>query len=219
MNRIARSSFEYMDRVQKEIGEKYPEMRTFFSSGSMVDAILNMGMPAPIDVQVSGRHLHQSYGIAQDLASRVRQLSGVGEVYIPQDLNYPGLRLDVDRVHAGELGLTQKEIVDNVITALNSNTMIAPNYWVDYKTGNDYFLTVQYCEKGRAAIHDFDGPDQHSDSRAQSETADDTRLRRQAGECPDSHRSGSLPDSARDRCLRHAGRRRPGKGCRRSRKA
>ena len=121
----------------------------------MVDAILNMGMPAPIDVQVSGPKLNQIYGVAQDLAGRIRQLPGVGEVYIPQDLNYPALRLDVDRVHAGELGLTQKEVVDNVITALNSNYMIAPNYWVDYKTGNDYYLTVQYYEKGRAAIHNF----------------------------------------------------------------
>ncbi|HVW87667.1 MAG TPA: efflux RND transporter permease subunit, partial [Bryobacteraceae bacterium] len=80
---------------------------------------------------------------------------GIGEVYIPQDMNYPAVRLDVDRVHAAELGLTQKEIVDNVITALNSNTMIAPNYWVDHNTGNDYFLTVQYYENGPAAIHDF----------------------------------------------------------------
>jgi len=149
------SSFEYMDRVQRELGHRYPDIRTFFSSGSMVDAILNTGMPAPIDVQVSGRNLKQIYGVTQDLASRIRQLPGVGEVYIPQDLNYPGLRLDIDRVHASELGLTQKEVVDNVITALNSNTMIAPNYWVDRKTGNDYFLTVQYFENGRAAIHNF----------------------------------------------------------------
>jgi multidrug efflux pump subunit AcrB len=148
-------SFEYMDRVQKAIATRFPDVRTFFSSGSMVDAILNMGMPAPIDVQVSGPKLHQIYGVAQDLAGRIRQLPGVGQVYIPQDLNYPALRLDVDRVHAGELGLTQKEVVDNVITALNSNYMIAPNYWVDYKTGNDYYLTVQYYEKGRAAIHNF----------------------------------------------------------------
>jgi len=68
-------------------------------------------------------------------------------------MNYPALRLDVDRVHAGELGLSQKDVVDNVITALNSNLMIAPNYWVDRKTGNDYFLTVQYFENGDAAIH------------------------------------------------------------------
>ncbi|MGA8867356.1 MAG: efflux RND transporter permease subunit, partial [Candidatus Sulfotelmatobacter sp.] len=75
--------------------------------------------------------------------------------YIPQDLNYPALRLNVDRVHAAELGLTQKDVVDNVITALNSDAMIAPNYWVDRKSGNDYFLTVQYFEQGRPAIHDF----------------------------------------------------------------
>jgi len=150
-----RSSFEYMDRVQTEMAHQFPDIRTFFSSGSMVDAVLNMGMPAPIDVQVSSPDLHQIYGVAQDLASQIRSLPGVGEVYIPQDLNYPALRLDVDRVHAGELGLTQKDVVDNVITALNSNYMIAPNYWVDRKSGNDYYLTVQYFEKGRAAIHDF----------------------------------------------------------------
>jgi multidrug efflux pump subunit AcrB len=150
-----RTSFDYMDRVQKAMAAQFPEIRTFLSSGSMVDAILNSGMQAPIDIQVSGRNMHQIYSVAQDLASRIRSLPGVGEVYIPQDLNYPGLRLNVDRVHAGELGLTQKEVVDNVITALNSNTMIAPNYWVDHKTGNDYFLTVQYPERGQAAIHDF----------------------------------------------------------------
>jgi len=150
-----RSSFEYMDRVQTEMAHQFPDIRTFFSSGSMVDAVLNMGMPAPIDVQVSSPDLHQIYGVAQDLASQIRSLPGVGEVYIPQDLNYPALRLDVDRVHAGELGLTQKDVVDNVITALNSNYMIAPNYWVDRKSGNDYYLTVQYFEKGRAAIHNM----------------------------------------------------------------
>jgi multidrug efflux pump subunit AcrB len=149
------SSFEYMDRVQKELTNQLPEVRAFFSSGSMVDAILNMGMPAPIDVQVSSPDLPRINNIAQDLASRIRQLPGVGEVYIPQDMNYPALRMDVDRVHAAELGLTQKDVVDNVITALNSNYMIAPNYWVDYKTGNDYYLTVQYYENGRAAIHNF----------------------------------------------------------------
>jgi multidrug efflux pump subunit AcrB len=148
-----RSSFDYMQQVQEGISKQYPEIRTFFSSGSMVDAILNMGMPAPIDVQVSSSDLKQSYGIAQDLARRIRGLGGVGEVYIPQDMNYPALRLDVDRVHAGELGLSQQDVVNNVITALNSNLMIAPNYWVDRKTGNDYFLTVQYFENGSPAIH------------------------------------------------------------------
>jgi HAE1 family hydrophobic/amphiphilic exporter-1 len=148
-------SFEYMSRVRRAIAAKYPDVRTFFSSGSMVDAILNMGAPAPIDVQVSSRDLDRAYSAAEDLAAAIRKFPGVGEVYVPQDMNYPAVRLKINRVHAAELGLSQKEIVNNVITALNSNTMIAPNYWVDHQTGNDYFLTVQYYEQGKASIRDF----------------------------------------------------------------
>ena len=146
------SSFAYMDRVRDAIARQFPDVRTFFSSGSLVDSTLNQGMPAPIDVAVTGANLQQDYDLAQTFATKIRRLPGVGEVYIPQDVNYPALRMDVDRVHAGELGLTQEDIVHNVITALNSNIMIAPNYWVDYKTGNDYFLTVQYFEHGNPAI-------------------------------------------------------------------
>ncbi len=149
------SSLIYMDRVKNELTTKFPDVRAFFQSGSMVDAILNSGMPAPIDIQVNTRDLPTAYNVAQDLARDIRKLPGVGEIYIPQDMNYPAIRLNVDRVHAGELGLSQKDVVDNVITALNSNTMIAPNYWVDYKTGNDYFLSVQYAEHGQSAIHNL----------------------------------------------------------------
>jgi multidrug efflux pump subunit AcrB len=145
----------YMDRIRDDIAARFPNVRAFFQSGSMVNAILNSGMPAPIDVQVSSRDLRRSYRIAQELASRIRSVEGVGNVYIPQDMNYPALRMNVDRVHAGELGLSQKDVVDNVITALDSNIMIAPNYWVDYKSGNDYFLTVQYYEHGQPAVHNL----------------------------------------------------------------
>ncbi len=149
------SSFDYMDRVKGRMAAEFPEVRTFFQSGSMQDAILNQGQPAPIDVQVNTRDLNLTYATAQDLAERIRELPGVGQIYIPQDMNYPSIRMDIDRVHAGELGLSQKDVVDNVITALNSNIMIAPNYWVDYETGNDYFLSVQYADHGKAAIHNL----------------------------------------------------------------
>jgi multidrug efflux pump subunit AcrB len=153
LNEDHASSFDYMDRIQEKIAANFPDVRTFFQTGSMQDAILNQGQPAPIDVQVNTRDLNLTYSTAQDLARRIRQLPGVGEIYIPQDMNYPSIRLDIDRVHAGELGLSQKDVVNNVITALNSNIMIAPNYWVDYETGNDYFLSVQYAEHGKPAIH------------------------------------------------------------------
>ncbi len=149
------SSLVYMDRVRDKLAADFPDVRAFFQSGSLQDAVLNQGMAAPIDVQVNTRDLDLTYKTAQDLAARIRRLPGVGQIYIPQDMNYPTVRMDIDRVHAGELGLSQKDVVDNVITALNSNIMIAPNYWVDRKTGNDYFLSVQYAEHGKGTIHNL----------------------------------------------------------------
>lgn len=122
-----------------------------------MDAVLNQGLPAPIDVQVSGSNLETAYRTATQLAAQIRKTPGVSEVYIPQDVDYPSLHLDVDRLRAGELGLNQREVVDNVITALTSNGMIAPSYWIDPKTGNDYMLTVQYPEQNIQSLSDLKG--------------------------------------------------------------
>jgi multidrug efflux pump subunit AcrB len=139
-------SYEYMEKVKQKLDSEMPELTTYFQSGGLVDAVLNMGLPAPIDVQVAGTNLKKSYGLAADLAAKIRQLPGVSDAFIPQDIDYPALQLDIDRMRASELGLSQKEVVDNVITALTSNAMIAPSFWIDPKTGNDYMLTVQYPE-------------------------------------------------------------------------
>ncbi|MBJ6725792.1 efflux RND transporter permease subunit [Geomesophilobacter sediminis] len=149
------SSFEYMDRIKKKIGTELPELTSYFQSGSLTDAVLNMGMPAPIDVQVAGSNQADAFKTAQQLAAKIRQLPNVADVYVPQDLDYPALRMDVDRTRASQLGLNQREVVDNVITALTSNSMISPSFWMDPKTGNDYMLTVQYPENEIKSIADL----------------------------------------------------------------
>jgi multidrug efflux pump subunit AcrB len=204
------SSLTYMNRVRDELAAKFPDVRAFFQSGSMVDAILNSGMPAPIDVQVNTRDLDVTYNTAQELARRIRKLPGVGQIYIPQDMNYPALKLNVDRVHAAELGLSQKDIVDNVITALNSNTMIAPNYWVDYKTGNDYFSDSAILRARQTGHPQSGGLERDPTARAQSETADHTGFGGEAGKRRLADRGGPLPDPTHRGHLRHAVRRRPG---------
>ncbi len=149
------SSFEYMSRVRRQIAAQVPQVRTYFQSGGLVDAVLNQGAPAPIDVQVSGMDLNQADSIAEDLALKFRGIPGVADVFIPQDMDYPALQLNVNRERASELGLTPKEIVDNVITALTSDAMIAPSYWVNPRTGNNYFVSVQYPENQIKSIEDL----------------------------------------------------------------
>ena len=144
-----------MNRVRLRLESELPYLRTFFQSGGLVDAVLNLGLPAPIDVQVGGSDLQKNYDTAAKLAAKIRAIPNVGDIFIPQDLDEPALQLDIDRVQAGELGLSQKEVVSNLITALNSNAMIAPSYWVDPKSGNDYLLTVQYFERQIRSLLDL----------------------------------------------------------------
>lgn len=138
------SSYAYMDRVRSKLAREMPQLTTYFQGGGLVDAVINQGLPAPIDIQVSSNNLDGAYAIAQQVAAKVRQMKNVSDVYIPQDLHYPGLALNIDRERASQLGLTTKEVVDNVITALTSDGMVAPSYWIDPKSGNNYMVTVQY---------------------------------------------------------------------------
>jgi multidrug efflux pump subunit AcrB len=91
---------------------------------------------------------------------------------MPQDLDYPSLRVDVDRLHAAKLGLTEREVLTNVITSLTSNQMIAPNLWIDPRNGNNYFLTVQYPEAQIRSVQDLRAIPLHADGVAQATRLD-----------------------------------------------
>ena len=166
------SSFAYIDEVKQALANEMPELQTFFSSGSLVDGVLNMGAPAPIDVRVAGNDITDDYNTAQSLATRIRKIQGVADVYVPQDIDYPSLRISVDRTRADELGLTEKEVVSNIITALTSNQMIAPSIWIDPKSGNNYFLTVMYKDGQIKSIDDLKAIPLHGTSVGQTTRLD-----------------------------------------------
>jgi len=149
------SSFAYMERVRAKLANDLPSVQTYFQSGGLVDSIVNQGLPAPFDVQVSSNDMDGGYAVAEQLAQRFRALHGVSDVLIPQDIDYPGLALNINREQASLEGLTPKTIVDSVITAMTSNGMVAPSYWIDPKTGNNYMLTVQYPESQVQTLNDF----------------------------------------------------------------
>ncbi len=146
------STFAYMRRVQHKLSSDLPELSTYFQTGGLVDSVVNQGMPAPIDIQVSGNDQHEAYAVASELAQKLKRMPNVSDVLIPQDLDYPGLQLNVKREMSARLGLSASDVVNNVVTALTSNGMIAPSYWVDPHNGNNYFLTVQYTNKQIASM-------------------------------------------------------------------
>jgi len=144
-----------MDRVREALHRETPELRVYLQSGGLVDAVLNQGIPAPIDVQVSSNDLGEANAVAEDIRTKAAQIPGVSDAFIPQDVHAPSLQLNIDRYHAMEMGLSEHEVVNNVITALTSDGMIAPSYWVDPKSGNLYMLTVQYPDNTVKSIADL----------------------------------------------------------------
>jgi multidrug efflux pump subunit AcrB len=140
-------SYEYMSRVRQRLSREMPELTTYFQAGGLVDAVIDQGLPAPIDIQVSSNDMQKAFDLSQKLAGKIKTMPNVSDVYIPQDLNYPGLALNIDRERASLIGLSAQDVVDNVITALTSDGQIAPTYWIDPNTGNNYMVTVQYSNQ------------------------------------------------------------------------
>ncbi len=141
------SSYEYMRRVQAEVSRQMPELSTYFQAGGLIAGVINQGLPAPIDIQIKSNDMDSAYDLASQLAAKVRSVPNVSSVYIPQSVDYPGLALNIDRERASLIGLSTRDVVDNVITALTSDGMIAPSYWIDPRTGNNYMVTVQYADQ------------------------------------------------------------------------
>ncbi len=144
-----RSSFYYERKLREVMERELPEVSTFFSSGSIIDAVLNFGASAPIDVQISAPMTEpypKIFDIANAIKDRVQKLPLVRQTAIKQIANYPTLVVHVDRVRAARLGFTERDVVTNMITALDNNEMIKPSIWIDPVSGDDYYLTAQYFE-------------------------------------------------------------------------
>ncbi len=140
-------SYEYMDQVQKALSREMPEVTAFYSVGGLIDSVINEGLIAPIDVQVTSMNMRGAFNLARQLSSEIKKMPNVSDAFVPQDLDYPGIALDVDRERASLIGLSAQDVVDDVVTALTSDGMIAPSYWIDPTNGNNYMVTVQYANR------------------------------------------------------------------------
>jgi hydrophobic/amphiphilic exporter-1 (mainly G- bacteria), HAE1 family len=164
----------YEQKLMKELPLRLPEVRTLFSSGSIIDAVLNFGMMAPIDVQFAGPAFGELYRMAKESKELISGLPQVAQTFILQEPDYPTFDVEVDRVKAARLGLSQKDVISDVITALNSNLYIAPSIWIDRQNSDDYFLTVQYKQSSSGfasmetlrdiPVHNFAGETGHAQS-------------------------------------------------------
>ena len=133
---------EYIRRLRAELPKRFPTVDFFFQPADIVNQILNFGLPAPIDVQIIGGS-PQTAKIAKEIKEKVQAIPGAVDVHVHQITNGPALQITVDRQRSAELGMTQREVANNVLTTLSSSAVVNFNLWPDPKSGLQYPVAVQ----------------------------------------------------------------------------
>ncbi len=136
-------SANYTRQILDRVRRKFPDVVIYPQAADIVGQVLSFGLSAPIDVQITGRDLNQSFAIAQKLKSEIETIPGAADTRIAQVLDYPTLHVQVDRDKALELGLTQRDVTTSVLTSLSSSSVISPNQWLDLRSGVNYSVSVQ----------------------------------------------------------------------------
>jgi multidrug efflux pump subunit AcrB len=137
------SVFAYEKEIRKYLRSHYPAISFLFQPADITSQILNAGLPAPIDIQVSGRDTAKVYEIALALQKKVELVPGAVDVTLLQVPDEAQLTVDVNRTKALELGLTQRDVANSVLVSLSSSFQTVPNYWVNPKNGVNYSVAVQ----------------------------------------------------------------------------
>ena len=148
-------SDDYIEALRQRLRRDLPGIDIAFQTGGIVSDVLNFGLRAPVDIQVRGPRIDVIRPVAETIRDRVAHIPNTTDVRIKQGKNYPELHLNVDRTKAAYYGITQDRVIVDVITGLSSNIALSPNYWLDPKTANGYFLLAQYPEQSLTKMEDL----------------------------------------------------------------
>jgi len=142
-----RSALDYAATLRRKLSAAFPSIEFAIDTGGMLTAALNRGLPSPIDIQIQGSKIEALEKIARQVADACRNIPGAVDVRVAQRSDFPSIKVDVDRTKAAYLGITQRDVVENVVTATNSSISFAKSFWIDPHNGNHYFIGAQYPER------------------------------------------------------------------------
>src|SRR5262249_4401828 len=138
-----RPTADYIATLRKELPRRFPDCTIYFEPADITSQILNFGRPAPIDVQVVGINRQANLAFAKKLRREIAKVPGAADVHLHQMIDRPDLRLNVDRIMASQLGLTQQNVAGSVLVSLSSTSQISPNFWVNPTNRVNYRVAVQ----------------------------------------------------------------------------
>jgi CzcA family heavy metal efflux pump len=133
----------YVRKLRDELPRRFPGVDLYFMPADIVTQVLSFGVPAPIDVQIEGANLEKSYAIARQLKDELRQIPGAADMHVRQLIDYPALEVDIDRLRAAQLGLTEQNVASSLLVALSSSFTLSPSYFLNPENNVNYTVAVR----------------------------------------------------------------------------
>ncbi|MBX2962389.1 MAG: efflux RND transporter permease subunit [Cyclobacteriaceae bacterium] len=135
---------DFKEQLREAVRKNIPALSVSFEPGDMVEQVINLGSTNPVELAITGRNLNQTRVLAEQLEKKLSAIPYLRDVQIATPLDYPGIKIEIDRVKAGQLGLTVDEIGKSIVAATSSSRFTQPNYWLDKNTGTAYQVQVEY---------------------------------------------------------------------------
>jgi multidrug efflux pump subunit AcrB len=143
LNEDHHASDDYVETLRDTLPREFPGATFSFQPADIVSQILNFGLSAPIDIQVIGFKRDENHDYASKLLSRIKRIPGIADARIQQAFDHPELHVDVDRVRAQEIGLSQRNVANDLLVSLSGSAQTAPTFWVNPKNHVSYPIVVQ----------------------------------------------------------------------------
>jgi multidrug efflux pump subunit AcrB len=150
-----RPTAEYIHDLRMMLPGRFPGVIFSFAPADIVTQTLNFGLPAPIDIQIVGRNLAANRAFASRLTTRLAQVPGIADLRVHQEFNQPRLHLEIDRTRAGQIGLTQRDVANNLLISLSGSSQTTPTWWLNPNTGVSYAIATQTPQYRVASLQDL----------------------------------------------------------------
>jgi multidrug efflux pump subunit AcrB len=155
LNRGHHPTDDYVRTLRARLPQVYPSTLFTFPPADIVSQILNFGLPAPIDIQVSGFNVEGNRRYANLLLERMRRVPGAVDLRVHQVFDHPNLEVNVDRSKAALLGVTERDVASNLLVSLSGSFQTTPSFWIDPKSGSQYNVTAQTPQYKLTSLHDL----------------------------------------------------------------
>jgi multidrug efflux pump subunit AcrB len=148
-------TLQFVRALRKKLNATYPSTQFAFLPADMIGQILNFGLPAPIDIQITGDNVQANHEFANVLLQKLHSVAGAVDLHIHQTGDYPQFNVDVDRTKAQLVGLTEQSVAGNMLVSLSGSFQTSPSFWVDPRSGTQYQVATQTPQYRLETLNDL----------------------------------------------------------------